>query len=46
MAEKSISFDYRKWRGDREFWQNAHRRYDFPVTVRKIGDDPDKGSDA
>lgn len=37
MAEK-IKFDYRKWRGEKDLMTGTYRKYDFPVTVRRIGD--------
>ena len=38
VAEQSIHFDYRKWRGDKESWARSYAKYDFPVTTRKIGE--------
>jgi hypothetical protein len=29
----------REWRGNHKSWVDSYRRYDFPVTVRKVGDD-------
>jgi hypothetical protein len=40
MSEPSIKFDYRKWRGDKEYMGCANRQYNFPVHVRRIGDQP------
>lgn len=39
MSEPSLKLDYRKWRGEKEYLGSVHRRYDFPVHVRRI-DDP------
>jgi len=38
MAEPSIKFNFHKWAGDRQSWVDSYRKYDFPVTVRKVGD--------
>lgn len=38
MSEVFMKLDYRKWRGEKEFLGSVHRRYDFPVHVRRIGD--------
>ncbi|MGW5773089.1 hypothetical protein ACWEVY_28550 [Streptomyces longwoodensis] len=38
MSEQNIKFDYRKWRGDKELMTSTYRKYDFPVTVRRIGE--------
>ncbi|MFF3416841.1 hypothetical protein ACFYW9_19390 [Streptomyces sp. NPDC002698] len=38
MSEKSINFNYRKWRGERELMVSTYRKYDFPVQVRRIGE--------
>jgi hypothetical protein len=38
VAEKSVSFDYRKWRGEKEMMLGTYRKYDFPVTTRRIGE--------
>jgi hypothetical protein len=35
---KGIQFDFRKWRGEHETANGSYRRYDFPVTIRKVGD--------
>ncbi|WP_157876537.1 hypothetical protein [Streptomyces graminilatus] len=37
MAD-SAKFDYRKWRGEKELTVAAYRKYDFPVTTRKVGE--------
>ncbi|MGW2539334.1 hypothetical protein ACWC5I_00295 [Kitasatospora sp. NPDC001574] len=37
---KGIQFDFRKWRGERESENGSFRRYDFPVTIRRIGNEP------
>ncbi|MFE0773896.1 hypothetical protein [Streptomyces sp. NPDC058861] len=29
----------REWRGNNKTYVDSYRRYDFPVTVRKVGDD-------
>lgn len=34
----AATFDYRAWRGGRETYLNTYRRYEFPVTVRKVSD--------
>ncbi|MFF9481411.1 hypothetical protein [Streptomyces sp. NPDC014733] len=28
----------REWRGNHKTWVDSHRRYEFPVKVRKVGD--------
>jgi hypothetical protein len=38
MTDQGIKFDYRKWRGDKEFMGSVHRQYNFPVHVRRIGE--------
>lgn len=38
MSEQSFKFDYRKWRGEKEFMGCVHRKRDFPVHVRRIGE--------
>lgn len=38
MSEQSINLDYRKWRGERNLMACVYRKYDFPVTVRRIGE--------
>lgn len=38
MSEQSIKFDYRKWRGEKDYMGSVYRKYDFPVHVRRIGE--------
>lgn len=39
MSErKSVAFDYRAWKGSRDWNARNSKRYVFPVTVRKVGD--------
>ncbi|MYX26034.1 hypothetical protein GTY75_05010 [Streptomyces sp. SID8381] len=38
MSDKRIKFDYRKYRGEKEWMTSAYRKYDFPVTTRRIGE--------
>ncbi|MEV5883114.1 hypothetical protein AB0L74_10415 [Streptomyces sp. NPDC052020] len=37
MSEQ-IKFDYRKWRGEKTYMGSVHRKYDFPVEVRRVGE--------
>lgn len=37
----------RQWRGNHHTWQRAYtREYDFPVTVRRIGEEESKDAHA
>lgn len=36
----------RNWRGNYHTWMSAHRKYDFPVTVRRIGEEEPKSEHA
>ncbi|WP_333745397.1 hypothetical protein [Streptomyces sp. IBSBF 2950] len=34
-----INVDAREWRGSKKSYIDSYRRYDFPVTTRKIEDE-------
>lgn len=36
---------FRNYRGNRNTSVQAYRRYDFPVTVRRVGDEPSETTD-
>ncbi|GHF38499.1 hypothetical protein GCM10010218_19550 [Streptomyces mashuensis] len=36
----------REWRGNHQSWVSSHRRYEFPVTVRKAGEDAREARDS
>lgn len=38
MSETALKLDFRKWRGEKEYLSSMYRRYDFPVSVRRVGD--------
>jgi hypothetical protein len=37
--------DAREWRGNRKSYVDSYRRYDFPVSTRKIEDEQPEASD-
>ncbi|WP_406154152.1 hypothetical protein OH797_31990 [Streptomyces anulatus] len=39
MASNGAQVDAREWRGNHRTYVDSYRKYDFPVTVRKVGDD-------
>lgn len=39
MPSDGINVDAREWRGNRQTYLDSYRKYDFPVTVRKIADE-------
>ncbi|MFC9231337.1 hypothetical protein ACFTZI_20630 [Streptomyces decoyicus] len=36
MPKNGIGVDPREWRGNRKTYLDSYRKYDFPVTVRKV----------
>jgi hypothetical protein len=37
-AERTTGVDYRKWRGEKTLMDSVHRKYEFPVSTRKVGE--------
>jgi hypothetical protein len=36
MPNNGTKVDAREWRGGRKTYLDSYRRYDFPVTIRKV----------
>ncbi|WP_178390917.1 hypothetical protein [Streptomyces uncialis] len=35
---RTVVSSAREWRGNNKLWIDSYRKYNFPVTVRKVGD--------